>query len=105
MNDGGMSENSESLWLGRGNGTSPFTAGSRLVTSTHALWAHMGIEPAPLFTPAPFPQPVTASQMWLSTSDGHLPDCPEYAVVGHGSWHLVCRHGAVTVKHLAVAIP
>lgn len=55
---------------------------SRSVTSTHAVGADMGIEPAPFSTPAPFRRPVTASQMWLSTSDGHLPDCPEFAAVG-----------------------
>lgn len=55
---------------------------SRLVTPTHALGADMGIEPALFSMPAPFPRPVTASQMWLSTSDGHLPDCPESAAAG-----------------------
>lgn len=47
----------------------------------------------------PVPPAVTVPQVWLSTSDGHLPDCPGFAAVGnisHGSWHLDCRHRAVT---------
>lgn len=80
MNDGEMPEKSESLWLGTGMGPPPSAAAtghiSRPETSTHALGTDMGIEPAP------FPRPVTTSQVWLSTSDGHVPDCPEFAVVG-----------------------
>lgn len=53
-----------------------------LVTSIYASGADMGIEPDPFSMPAPFPQPVTASQMWLSTSDGHLPNCPAFPAIG-----------------------
>lgn len=81
---------------------------SRPVTSTHAVGADMGTEPAPFSTPAPFLRPVTVSQMWLSTSDGHLPDCPEFAAVGkHQAWILAfgLQQGAVSAQHLAAAVP
>lgn len=55
---------------------------SRPITSTRAFGTDMGIEPAPFSMPALFPRPVTVPQVWLSTSDGHLPDCPEFAAVG-----------------------
>lgn len=58
----------------------PFPGQLAAISATHnvnrALGTDMGTEPAP------FPRPVTVPQVWLSTSDGHLPDCPKFVVVG-----------------------
>lgn len=83
INDGGMPEKGERLRVEQGL-ERPLSAAassyiSRLATSTRAFGQTWELS---LLHAPRLPRPVTASQTWLNTSNGHLPGCPELAAGG-----------------------